>query len=312
MSSHSSTVNSTQKSTRPLLKLFGVRDTPTGPDRLLDCLRSLAKTDRPPIYEVEKWYRRLDQMIETCSTVAFEKIKKALCKEKLILLEGSGWGKASGVYLSSDEDDVPGAAVVRSSINDLSLWRKIGIAERPTADLAIQWLTQLTSEKTLSQDDTRRVRALLPRHAMRIWNECGHWLNLAGEWVPTSKICFALTMQTLVPWSHLHDWVKQKTADFQRLSIEITEAWPFCDVPTLSSRIQDRFHHSPVSALRPERKTWLNLIGKELCRINLDDEEETARIKALAAELAETCWQITPELEIIPYIDGIPAGTPDM
>ncbi|MBU4372687.1 MAG: ATP-binding protein [Proteobacteria bacterium] len=297
------------ESTRPLLKLLGVRDTPTGPDRLLDCLRALAKADNPPIYEVEKWYRRLDRMIETCSTADFEKIKKALYEENVILIEGSGWAKASGVFLSSDQENVPGAAVVRASVSDLSLWRKIAIAERPTADLAIQWLKELTSGKTLSQDDTRRVRALLPRHAARIWKECGHWLNLAGEWAPTATISFALTMQTLVPWSHLHEWVKQKTADFQRLPIEITEAWPFCDVPTLSSRIEDRFHRSPLSPDRPERKPWLNMIGVELRRIDLDDVAETARIRCLAAELAETRWQTTQGLEIVPYIDGTPAGT---
>jgi hypothetical protein len=48
-----------RETTRPLLDLLGVRSTPTGPDRLLDCLRALAKTDKPPVHEVEKWYPRL-------------------------------------------------------------------------------------------------------------------------------------------------------------------------------------------------------------------------------------------------------------
>ena len=295
---------------RPLLKLLGVRDTPTGPDRLLDCLRALAKADKPPVYEVEKWYQRLDQMIETCSTTAFEKIKKAFYEENILLIEGGGWANASGVFLSSDEEDVPGAAVIQASVGDLSLWRKIDIAERPTADLAIKWLKELISGKTPSQEDTRRVRALLPRHAARIWKECGHWLNLAGEWSPTTTISFALTMQPLVPWSHLHEWVKKKTADFQHLSIEIIKTWPFCDVPALSSRIEDRFQRSPLTLSQPERKSWLNLMGVELSRIDLDDEVETARIRALATELAATGWQTATGLEIVPYIDGTPAGTP--
>lgn len=297
------------EATRPLLKLLGVRDTPTGPDRLLDCLRALAKSDNPPSYEVEKWYRRLDQMIETCTTTDFEKIKKAFSEERIILIESGGWAKTSGVFLSSDEEDVPGAAVVRASSGDLSLWRKIGIAPHPTADLAIQWLKELIPGKTLPQDEIRRVRALLPRHAGRIWTECGHWLNLAGEWVPTATISFALTMQTLVPWSHLHEWVKKQTADFQRLPIEITEVSPFCDVPLLASRIKDRFQHSLVSPARPDRQPWLTLTGEELCRIDLDDEFETARIRRLAGELAVTGWQVTPGMEIVPYIDGTPAGT---
>lgn len=295
---------------RQLLKILGVRDTPTGPDRLLERLRALSLADNPPVYEVEKWYRRLDQMIETCATSDVAKIKKAFYEENIILIESGGWAKASGVFLTADEEDVPGAAVIRTSVNNLSLWRKIGIAERPTADLAILWLKGLISGKTLSPEDARRVRALLPRHAARIWKECEHWLNLAGEWVPTETISFALTMQSLVPWKHLHEWVKQKTADFQSLPIDITEIRPFCELPALASRIEDRFRRSPVTQERKERKSWLNQIGLELSRIVLDDDRETARIRTLAVDLAVTEWQPTPGLEIVPYIDGTPAGTP--
>jgi hypothetical protein len=44
---------------RPLLTLLGVRDKPTGPDRLLNCLRALAMAEKPPVRDVEKWYERL-------------------------------------------------------------------------------------------------------------------------------------------------------------------------------------------------------------------------------------------------------------
>ena len=217
----------TTSKARPLFLLLGARNTPTGPDRLLDCLRALAMAEKPPVHEVEKWYRRLDQMIDTCSTEDLAKIKKALDEEKIVLTEGVVWTTLPGVFLCSDEEDVPGAEVVRASVRDLALWRKLGIAERPTVELAIRWLNQLPSAETLSQSDLRRVRALLPRHASRIWYECGHWLNLSSEWAPVNSLSYALTMQALVPWSHLHEGVKQKTADLQRLSVEITEAPPF-------------------------------------------------------------------------------------
>jgi len=68
--------------TRPLLILLGVRQTPTDSNRLLDCLRALAKSERPPSHEVEKWYRRLDQMMDTCSTADLANIKKAFQQEK--------------------------------------------------------------------------------------------------------------------------------------------------------------------------------------------------------------------------------------
>jgi len=298
------------EATRPLLKLLGVCETPTGPDHLLDRLRALAKADNPPVHEVEKWYRRLDQMADTCSTTDFENIKKAFCEEKIIMTESTGWATAPGVFLSSDEEDVPGAAVIRALVNELSLWRKIGIAQRPTADLAIQWLKELPSGKMLPQDEARRVRALITRHAVRIWNECRHWLNLAGEWVPIDTLSYALSMQSLLPWSHLHEWVKKKTADLQRLSSEVSEALPFSNLPHLASHVEDRFHRTPHHSSQPERKPWLNRFGAEVRRIELDDGAEMTRIRILAADLEATEWRTTRELEIVPYIDGTPVGTP--
>lgn len=295
---------------RPLLELLGVRATPTGPDRVLDCLRALAKAEKPPVHEVEKWYRRLDQMIDTCSTDDLISIKRAFREENIILSDGHGWAAASSVFLSPDEEDVPGAAVVRTSVRDLALWRKVGVAERPTADLALEWLKSLSSGHALSQDDARRVRALLARYPTRIWNECEHWLNLAGEWAPVHTLDYSLTMQSLTPWSHLHEWVKQKTADLQRLPAEITEAPQFSRLAHLASRVQDRFAAPPLFAVPHERKAWLNQLGLELRRVKLDDEDETGRVRTLAADLAETVWQTTAELEIIPYLDGVPAGTP--
>jgi hypothetical protein len=47
-----------------------------------------------------------------------------------------------------------------------------------------------------------------------------------------------------------------------------------------------------------------------LRRVELDAESDTKRVRSLAETLAKTSWQMTPALEIIPYIDGTPAGTP--
>jgi hypothetical protein len=299
-----------REAAHPLLKLLGVRDTPTGPERLLERLRALSKAEKPPIREVEKWYERLDQLVDACSTSDLAGIKKAFREERLILTERSNWASSLGVYLSSDEEDVPDAEVVRASVRDLTLWQKIDVAERPTAELAIQWLKELPSGKALSSNDVRRVRSLLARHPARIWQESGHWLNLAGEWVPTQSIAYALSMQSLVPWSHLHEWVKQKTGDLQRLSAESAGRPPFSELPLLATQIEDRFVRSSADGGRLERRPWLNELGAGLQRISLDDDAEADRVRALASVLANTEWQTARELEIIPYIDGVPAGTP--
>jgi hypothetical protein len=298
-----------RETTRPLLDLLGVRSTPSGPGRLLDRLRALAKSDKAPAHEVEKWYRRLDQMLDGCSTAAAQDIRNAFKAEKLILAQDGTWLTSGGVFLAGDEEDVPGAAVVRASVLDLSLWHRIGVADRPSADLALQWLGTLVSGKALSADDARRVRTLLVRYPVRIWEERGHWLNLVGEWAPVETLAYGLSMQTLFRWSHLHEWVKRKTADFQRLSGETVQAPPFSALPALSDLVEEHFNQPSLLAGMEDRRAWLTAFGTQLGRIELADAAETERVRALAEAIAATSWVQTHKLEAVPYLDGVPAGT---
>jgi hypothetical protein len=298
-----------RETTRPLLDLLGVRSTPSGPGRLLDRLRALAKSDRAPAHEVEKWYRRLDQMLDGCSTADAQNIKDAFKVEKLILAQDGTWVTSGGVFLAGDEEDVPGAATIRASVLDLSLWRRIGVADRPSADLALQWLGTLASGKVLSADDARRVRTLLVRYPNRIWEECGHWVNLLGEWTPVNTLAYALSMQTLFRWSHLHDWVKRKTADYQRLPAEIVQTPPFSALPALSDLVEERFNQPTLLASLEERRAWLTAFGAQLARIELAGPAETEHVRTIAAAIATTAWVTIPKLEVIPYLDGVPAGT---
>ena len=299
-----------RETTRPLLDLIGVRSTPTGPDRLLDYLRALAKAGAPPVHEVEKWYRHLDKIVDTCSAEDFQKIRHAFQSEKLILTQNAVWQTKSAVFLASNEEDVPDAEVIPIAVKDLTLWRKIGVADRPTADLAIEWLRCLPANEALEQVEARRVRSLLTLYPIRIWEECGYWLNLAGEWVSVDGLSYSLTLQSLIPWQHLHQWTKQKTADLRRLPAEITNNPPFSQLPTLAAHVEERFHQNPQLAGGAFTKEWLTVLGQELRRVELDTEDNTQRIRGLAERLTRTKWCETPDLEITPYIDGTPAGTP--
>ena len=133
---------------------------------------------------------------------------------------------------------------------------------------------------------------------------------VAREWVPTRTLEYALTMQMLVDSNHLHEWVKQKTADFSRLTSAIAETPPFSSLPRLAALLEERFRVQPLFPGRPEQQPWLNHFGAALCRIELDDEVERTRIRNLAHELARTNWCTTPGLETTPYLNGTPAGLP--
>lgn len=298
------------EATRPLLCLLGVRDTPTGPDRLLDRLRALATVDTPPVYEVEKWYHRLDQLVDRCSTQEFQTIKDAFINEKIILTEGNGWASAAEVFLAADEEDVPGAALVHPSVRHLAIWLKVGVANRPTVDLAIDWLANLEPGQSLTADELRRVRSLMPRYPERIWSECGHWLNLEGGWTPTEELVYSLTMQTLVAWKHLFKPIKQKTADLQKLSADVCDQHPFATLRSLAQSIEDRFEDHLSGLPDPQKRPWLNALGSGLRRLVLDDQNDTQRVRELANRLTGTHWQPASGLQTVPYIDGIPSGTP--
>ena len=299
-----------QEANRVLLDLLGVRYVPDGPGRLQERLRALAKAERAPAHEVEKWYRRFDQQLATATSVELQTIKDMFRSERVILAHDGTWVTSESVFLTASEEDVPDAPLIRPSVADLALWHRVGVAERPSADLAVQWLSALESGSELSVDDVRRVRTLLGRYPRRIWEECAHWINVLGEWVPIESLRYSLSLQSLLPWRHLHDHVKRKTADFQRLSVDVFVQPPFADVPTLAGVIEERFTHSPSNSEDRVTASWLNVFGNQVRRLEIPDSAECDRIRSEALRIAGAIWVDAGVLEVIPYLEGVPAGTP--
>jgi hypothetical protein len=120
---------------RPILLLLGVRNTPTGPAALIERLKALSQSAAPPLQEVEKWYRRIEQMIGYCSTDDAQVIKDVFQSNRIVFTESDGWVYAREAFIAADDDDVPGAALVHPSFRNLALWHRVGIAERPTIEL---------------------------------------------------------------------------------------------------------------------------------------------------------------------------------
>jgi len=292
----------------PLLELLGVGTTPTGPTKILDYLRSLATSQTPPISEVEKWYNRLDLLFDHCSTADAEQIRNAFSNESIILTENGVWETSAGVFLNADEIAAPGSELIRTSVRNLMLWTKVGVAERPSAELAINWLRSLPSGRPLTKEETRRVQNLLSAHSARIWEECGHWMNLNSEWIPTASLSYYVSMQSLVKYSHLFPTIKYKTADFQKLLSDVVSSAPFNGLGRLAEVIEKRFHKTANHNGKCEEKPWLSQLGKDIARIKMESEAEQTRIRELGRRLVKTKWQTEKKIQIVPYIDGVPAG----
>ncbi|MBL9159975.1 MAG: hypothetical protein JNJ70_21010 [Verrucomicrobiales bacterium] len=293
---------------RPLLEMLGVRDQPLGPESVLSRLRALAKAEAPPSEELAKWYRRLDQITASCSPRDRETIAAAFQAERLILTAQGRWETAAGVFLSSSEEDAPGAEVIRPSLVDLGLWQRIGVAERPTARLAIRWLDSLPSGETLDESTLRRVGALLGRYGRAIWEEVGHWLTLDGSWRQVRELELAASSVDRAVSSSLFPQVKSVTADFHMLPASERSLPPFSDLPELASRLEFRPGGIPAGAGDGEALPWLHEAGRSLRRARFDDEGETRRVHALAETLLATRLLVAPHLSVTPYLDGTPAG----
>ena len=297
------------EATRPLLNLLGVRDKPTGPERLLERLQALTYSQPPLVPEIQKWCLSLDQLFDRCSTEEIQSIRQALASNKLILTEQEDWAATEEVFLNTDADGIPGTVLIHPSVRELSLWRKVGVSERPTADQAIEWLKGFLSGQRVVARDAKRARSLMSSYAPRIWKECGHWLNLQDEWVPVDDLVYCVTAESRYVWSHLFPAVKAKTADFLPLLPGTCQDRPFSAFPTLKGVIEERIHGQSGLPL-PQEKPWLAALGEGLKRITLDDPEQTERIRVLAQDLALTRWQVAAGLKSVPYINGTPAGTP--
>lgn len=296
------------EATRPFLQLLGVRDQPLGPGSILSRLRALAKADSPPIEELGKWYRRLDQILARGGNGDAETVQAAFTHERLTLTANGLWETTSGVFLTTGEDDAPGAELVHPSAVHLALWRRVGVAERPTAELAIRWLESLPVGEALTEVDLRRVKALLGRHASRILEELGHWLSLLGTWSPVGEFNYSALQADPIDATALFPQVKAKTADFRMLPLSLGSVSPFSRLSSLASRFELRAGGVPGKLGSSEHLPWLEATARAILRVSFDDEGETRRIHLLAQDLSVTRLQAAPKLSVTPYLDGTPAG----
>lgn len=297
------------ENTRLLLELLGVRKAPTDPNSYLNPLRKLTESKDPPIREIEKMYKILDQMLDTSD--AKQHIVHAFHQENLVLDKDLRWRTVSAeLYIHSDESD-PGALSIYPSISDLNMWDKMGMADRPTADHAIKWLKNLQA-KSLSPEEIQRIKKLLKKYPTRIWKECGRWLNLDGEWTPVDNLKYALTMHSLVRYQHLYTEIRRETADLQQLPRDISIGLPFSRLPLLATKIEYRLDRSQGIIGDPVEKEWLRTIGAGLQHFRHDSIEEEERIRSLAKRLTVSKWHEVETPRAVPYVDGRKAGKGSM
>jgi len=302
------------ETTKPLLQLLGVRDTPAGLDKLLGRIRDLAKAPdfKPLLSEILKWYGALDRALSRCDGAGIKQACQAFGNESLVLTAESQWAKASEVFLRPS-DEFPDAPVVHPAANNLGMWVRLGMADRPTADLVLSWLKKLPSGERLEQSAIHRVRAALQRYPDQIWLTCRHWLALDNSWMPVEELRFRLTMHSPTKWSELFPAVKAASANLQMLDTETCDRQPFVTLLDLGTAVEYRLTRRPNASGDPVPPPWLVALSRLLLRAKVSDEAQTQRIREAAARLARSDWLLFDDqdsLQVTPYVNGAPAGQP--
>ncbi len=297
--------------TKPLLKLLGVRDTPLGSDRILDRLRAHARMPEPLrfIAEITRLYQALDRVVNRCAPAHLKALTQTFADESLILTESLEWVTSGETSIFADEHS--DSAMVHSSARRFALWPRLGVPERPAVEHTIEWLQSLESGSRIDGASAKRMRAVLQREPIRIWQACGHWLSLDSTWEPVGRFKYRLTMQGLMKWGELAPFIKKATANLQILTADTMLLPPFSELRDLNEvvelRITKSIKDSNRTAIVPD---WLNELAVNLCRIKLTNDAETVRVRSVAQRLYRTTWQPVIKLEVTPYVDGTPSGEP--
>jgi len=300
------------ETTKPLLLKLGVRDTQAGIDKLLGRIRMLAGVPDPSalLSEIIKWYRALDKALARCSLDDLQQVRSAFKHEQLILTSTDDWADSAEVFRYASEDDLPDAPIVHPSVQDLAMWTRIEVADRPSAELVLDWLKGLDSRRTLSPTEVKRIRGVLQRYPNKVWETIQHWLTLDNAWTPVDEIQLRLTMRGLTKWSALFPAVKARTANLQMLRDEVCDRLPFSALPDLGKSIEYRLTKPPRNMNDPVKKSWAVAFARGLLRARFDDEAQTNHVHEVAIRLEHSFWQSGGTINVAPYIDGTPAGAP--
>jgi len=304
------------EATKPLLRLLGVRDSPAGLGGLVDRIRAIAKAPDASslVAEIVRWYGALDAALLHCEPAELAAAREAFAMEPLILTASGEWAKSGEVFQLPGDMDATDNSLVHPAVNDLTMWTRLGVALRPSAEAVLTWLKGLPSGRPLAEGTSGRLRSALQSYAAQVWESCRHWLSLDGVWTPVDQFRFRLTMQSLTRWSRLFLTVKAVTADLQMLSSAAVAAPPFAPLRDLADCLEYRFSRGPRSGATRIDKPWLAALSCALATVQTGDAESTRRVRAAANRLSRSVWYSFDKndlVEVTPYVDGVPAGQPE-
>ncbi|KAF0654665.1 ATPase [Cyanobium sp. Copco_Reservoir_LC18] len=300
-----------QSSNEKILELLGVSAALPGPHLLLSLLRTFSTLDRTPHSEVEKVFEQLDKLYQVSSSHDQTVIVNEFQESKLILTEQGEWSLPSEVFVSSDGLEAAGIKTVIASLQSLTLWRHIGIKERPSSENAVEFIESLEMGVELDNSTLLLAKIFLKRFAEKVISDCGAWLTLNGQLQPLKDFTYGLRSERIGE-NILFDSVRNSTADlrfFENLGVDVVLS--LAGLIDLESAICYQLDSvsSSRQLLHPTPR-WLEVFGTCLSRLCGQIENKQADYSELGKRLATTTISFMDELRLIPMVDGKPVGRP--
>jgi hypothetical protein len=297
-----------QEDTVSLLNLLGVKDRPLGAIQFLEKLRKTKNTSPLSVIQVEKDIKCIDLFYRNCLGNEKQIIRTAFHNESLILTERARWAHAKEVFLSTNEEEVPGVPIIYGNIRELPLWTALGVRDRPTLAFAIKWLKSIQPNQKLSPDEVVRVVALQGRYFETVWYDCNCWLNLEDEWTPVSEIQYVDSDFEQAQKDSLNTEIRKQTANCSNLPSSTLTIRPFSLLPSLGSIIEYRVNNVAQKSEIKLNSSWLRSFGGCVKRIQME-EEEREQLTIFGQRIERTKYYCVDEIIAEPYLNGTIAGS---
>ena len=292
-----------------LLDMLGVQKTPPNATKFVERIRALSGGSTNALKEVEKWYSRIDEYLNTAHSIEIRSISNAFRSEKLIATNDGSWQTSGSAFIFPDEDVLPGAPVILPGLTELSLWNKIGVPDRPSSESAIKWLKALPIGQALDSKEALRVRNVCRKYPRQIWQECGSWISITGQWRPNEAFSYSMSMQSLASTQNIFAAVADSVADFKMLSAEVYSLPPFNAVTPFRDALEEVFDDDWVLAECGERPDWLSVFASLLVRIKFSNEQDSKTILCAAQQFSQLEIRTVESIVLRPFIEGKPVGS---
>lgn len=294
---------------RPLLIMLGARDKASGTDRIVKRIQALSKCEKPPLHELAKWYEALDRAAARALPDEIHALRKQFSSQALIWTSDEQWSSSGEVFCFADKETMPDAATIHASVDKLPLWKRLGVADRPSLDLVINWLGQLGTGK-LEPSTARRVQACLRAFPQEIYNQLNAWLSLDQHWQSIDSFHYKHRDGADLRISDLFVAAKRNTADLRGIRPADFDGNLFSQIDDLHAAVKFVVAEVVRSGPAMSAPAWLNELGKTLERILFDDKEAQAHIRQHAARFTACLWQPISSLQVTPYLENAPVGQP--